>query len=93
MKVSIDSGDRLILRGIPQGRGLIFGFFVCIAILIAALIFAYILYSKSNSIRAAIGPLIGAGFMSCILLCLILASLKRELLTFDKVTQTATHES
>ena len=93
MKINSDSGDRLILRGIPQGRGLIFGFFVCLTILIVGLIFAYILHSKSNSIRAAIGPLIGAGFMSCILLCLILASLKRERLTLDKVTQTATHET
>lgn len=93
MRITSETGDRLTLRGIPQGRRLVFGFLACIAILAVSLLFAYVLYSKSHSIRAAIGPLIGAGFMCFLLFCLILVSIRREQLTLDKVTRAATHET
>lgn len=93
MRITLETGDRLELRGTPQGRGLVFGFVCCTGILIVSLLFSYVLYSQSRSLTAALGPGIASVFMLFMMTCLFLLSLKRERLTLDKVTRTATYET
>lgn len=81
------------LRGIPQGRGLIFGMLICLAIGGVAAVFAYIEYTRHKSTVFAAIPACGSVFMLLMFLGLVLLSFKRERLILDKVTKTAEHQT
>lgn len=79
------------LEGVPQGRGLLFAAFVSASLAIVFGMFTFYVYMQKNSWSAAIMPGIGTLF-GLFLFCFVFAmSLRREKLTLDKVTRTATH--
>ena len=91
MKVTRHDEMILELEGVPQGRGLWFAAFVSAALAIVFGMFTLYIYVKSNSWTSAIMPGIGTAF-GLFLFCFVFAmSLRRERLTIDKVTRTATH--
>lgn len=93
VKITFQTPDRIELRGIPQGRGLLFGILCCLAIMLVAAFFTYFELVKAKSPWAAVPPAIGVVFMLVLMGILILLSFKRERLILDKVTQTAEHET
>lgn len=93
MKVTLKTGDRMELRGIPQGRGLVFGFLICTGIAIVAGIFAYMGWVRGKSFWAGVGPAVGVVMMLFMMLALVLLSFQRERLVLDKVTKTVEHET
>jgi hypothetical protein len=91
MKVTRHDETILELEGVPQGRGLWFAAFVSAGLSIGAGMFTLYIYMTSNSWTSAIMPGIGTAF-GLFLFCFVFAmSLRRERLTIDKVTRTATH--
>lgn len=81
------------LRGVPQGRGLVFAFAVCIGIGVVAGLFAYIEWTRAKSAWGAAMPALGAVMMLFMLVGLVLLSCRRERLVLDRVTRTAEHET
>lgn len=93
MRVVNRTGDRLELRGVPQGRSLVFGMVVCVAIAVVAGIFVWMALQRNKSVLAAVMPALGVLFMLGMLSVLVLASFRRERLVLDRVTKLAEHET
>ncbi len=93
MKIISNSGTRMELRGIPQGRTLIFGMVITLAIAAGAAAFAYIEWVRAKSPWGAAMPAVAVLFMLAMFLVLFLASFKRERLVLDKVTKTAEYQT
>lgn len=93
MKIVLRDGARMVLQGVPQGRGMWFGAAVCAALVIASGLFAYGAWVKTRSLWSVAAP--GGACAFSVMLSGILASLalKRERLELDKVTRTAVHRT
>lgn len=93
MKITRRDDRVLELQGVPQGRGLWFAALVSAGLTIGAGMFTFYIFMNSGSWTSAIMPGIGTAF-GVFLFCFVFAmALRRERLTIDKVTRTATHET
>ncbi len=93
VKVILKTGDRMELRGVPQGRGLVFAMSVCAGIAVVCGLFVAIGWTKKGPSAAAFVPGAGMVLMLLMLCVLVLLSFRRERLVFDKVTNTAEYET
>ncbi len=91
MKIVARDNQRIVLEGVPQGRGLLFAALVCVGLAAGFALFTWYQWTVSQRLGPAIMPGIGTAFALFLGAAVAGFSLKRERLVLDREARGGVH--